>query len=104
MAYKAVQAILTVVPALLVCGCHALGLVGGPGAVGAGGSTASMLPANPIPGVLTDAGDSIFRVVAWGFAVIIGALALAFAAKLLNGRQRSSPTPLPSAPPLEVKP
>lgn len=103
MANRTLQLILATVLLEVASGCQALGPVGGPGALGVGGSAASMLSANPVPGVLADAGDSIFRVVAWGFAVIIGALALAFAAKLLNGRQRPSPTPLPPAPVLEVK-
>lgn len=41
-------------------------------------------PAAAAPAAIVDTPDSIFRVVAWGMAIVVGALALAFVAKLLN--------------------
>ena len=35
------------------------------------------------------ASAGVFEAVAWGFAIVVGALALAFVARLLNGRNRS---------------
>lgn len=45
----------------------------------------------PGPGQVLSGGASagVFEAVAWGFAVVLGALALAFVAKLLNGRGRT---------------
>lgn len=90
----------TVLVFLFTLGCHALGLVGQvrPDTGRSGLTVPGSTP--PIPGVLASAGDSIFKVVAWSFAVIAGALALAFIAKLLNGRNAARPPSraLPSEP------
>ncbi len=103
MAYRTLLLLSAVASLTAPSGCSALGPMVGLGVPTAPNVPAAGPTANPVPGVLEDAGDSIFRVVAWGFAVIIGALALAFAAKLLNGRQRPAPNPLPPTAPPEVR-
>lgn len=90
MAYRTLLAVCTALVWISSLGCAALGLASGPGTIGSlAGDPRSGSP-NPVPGVLADAGDSIFRVVAWSFAVIAGALALAFVAKLLNHRPKTA--------------
>lgn len=70
-------------------GCLAPGLVGNL----AGGGERSGLSPSPVvhhlPVELPTPGYDLFRVVAWGMAIVLGALALAFVAKLLNGRGNS---------------
>ena len=54
-----------------------------------GGGLASAPPAATfsLPDSLPTPGFDVFRVVAWGMAIVLGSLVLAFVAKLLNGRR-----------------
>lgn len=61
------------------------------GKVAAAGGRSGLTPAAApsAPGILADAGDSVFRVVAWGMAIVLGSLVLAFVARLLNHRGKN---------------
>lgn len=93
MAYRTLLAVCTTAGCVSTTGCAALGLLSGVARMDAQtGETLSGSPL-PLPGALAGAGHSIFGVVAWGMAIVLGALVLAFVARLLNGRtpQRSAP-------------
>ena len=93
MAYRTLLAVCTPAGLLLFSGCAALGLLSGAGRMDASTGEPRSGLSVPLPGVLAGAGQSIFQIVGWGMAVVIGALALAFVARLLNGRN-----PAPAGP------
>lgn len=100
MTYPTLLAVCTPAGLLLFSGCAALGLLSGAATMQAqSGNPRSGSPL-PLPGALTGAGHSIFEVVSWGMAIVIAALALAFVARLLNGRNRTSTSnsPKPAEP------
>lgn len=101
MASRTLLAVCTSAGYLSLTGCAALGLLGGVARMDAATRETRSGSPPPLPGGLADAGHSIFDVVAWGMAVILGALVLAFVARLLNGRTaipRPTQTPPERAP------
>lgn len=93
MAYRTLLAVCTTAGLLLTTGCAALGLMSGAASMDALAGTPRSGSPQPLPGALAGAGHSIFGVVAWGMAIVLGALVLAFVARLLYGGtpQRSAP-------------
>lgn len=79
--------------AISSAGCSTLGPMGR--WVAGGGERALTPPAAvlALADSLPTPGFDVFRVVAWGLAIVLGSLVLAFVAKLLNGRApfRSAP-------------
>jgi len=76
-------------------------LTGAATAATAGCESAQFAPGNPGPAPLDPARElammrnpstDVLSVVAWGMAVVLGALVLAFVARLLNGRAKPVPT------------
>lgn len=64
----------------------------------AGGGDGALTPPAAmfsLPDSLPTPGFDVFRVVAWGLAIVLGSLVLAFVAKLLNGRGSSRILPAP---------
>lgn len=89
MASRTLLAVCTTAGCCSSTGCAALGLL-------SGAATMATRPKNPrsglpqpLAGGPTPAGHSIFEVVGWGMAIVLGALVLAFVARLLNGRNRA---------------
>lgn len=86
MAYRTLLAVCTTGSLLLLPGCAALGLLSGAASMDAQPGNPRSGSPQPLPGGPSPAGHSIFEVVGWGMAIVLGALVLAFVARLLNGR------------------
>ena len=90
MAYRTLLAVCTTGSLLLLPGCAALGLLSGAASMDARSGNPRSGSPQPLPGGPSPAGHSIFEVVGWGMAIVLGALVLAFVARLLNGRNAPS--------------
>lgn len=86
MTYRTLLAVCTTAGLVSSTGCAALGLLSGAASMEAQSGNPRSGSPQPLPGGATAAGHSIFEVVGWGMAIVLGALVLAFVARLLNGR------------------